>query len=36
MGLRIKLTKSFAGASDTHLRTIAGLGLKRFGQERLL
>jgi large subunit ribosomal protein L30 len=36
MGLRIKLTKSFAGASDTQLRTIAGLGLKKFGQERLL
>jgi large subunit ribosomal protein L30 len=36
MGLRIKLTKSFAGASDSQLRTIAGLGLKKFGQERLL
>ncbi len=36
MGLRIKLTKSFSGASDTQLRTIAGLGLKKFGQERLL
>jgi large subunit ribosomal protein L30 len=36
MGLRIKLTKSFAGASDTQLRTIAGLGLTKFGQERLL
>ena len=36
MGLRIKLTKSFAGASDTQLRTIAGLGLRKFGQERLL
>jgi len=36
MGLRIKLTKSFAGASETQLRTIAGLGLRKFGQERLL
>ena len=36
MGLRIKLTKSFAGASDSQLRTIAGLGLRKFGQERLL
>ena len=36
MGLRIKLTKSFAGASDTQLRTIEGLGLRKFGQERLL
>ena len=36
MALKIKLVKSFAGASDTHLRTIAGLGLKKFGQERLM
>ncbi|MGQ0504476.1 MAG: 50S ribosomal protein L30 [Myxococcaceae bacterium] len=36
MGLKIKLVKSFAGASDTQLRTIAGLGLRKFGQERLL
>lgn len=36
MGLKIKLTKSFAGASDTQMRTINGLGLKKFGQERLL
>ncbi len=36
MGLRIKLVKSIAGASDTQLRTIAGLGLRKFGQERLL
>ena len=36
MGLRITLTKSFAGASDTQLRTIAGLGLRKFGQARLL
>ncbi len=36
MGIRIKLVKSFAGASDTQLRTIRGLGLRKFGQERLL
>jgi len=36
MALKIKLTKSFAGASASQLATIAGLGLKKFGQERLL
>ena len=36
MGLKIKLVKSIAGASDTQLRTIEGLGLKKLGQERLL
>jgi large subunit ribosomal protein L30 len=36
MGLKIKLIKSFAGASDTQLRTIRGLGLSKFGQERVL
>ena len=36
MGLKIKLVKSFAGASDTQMRTIRGLGLKKFGQSRLL
>jgi large subunit ribosomal protein L30 len=36
MGLKIKLIKSIAGASETQLRTITGLGLKKFGQERLL
>jgi large subunit ribosomal protein L30 len=36
MGLKIKLVKSIAGASDTQLRTITGLGLQTFGQERLL
>ncbi|MFN0064550.1 MAG: 50S ribosomal protein L30 [Myxococcaceae bacterium] len=36
MALKIKLTKSKAGASETHLRTLVGLGLWRFGQERLL
>jgi large subunit ribosomal protein L30 len=36
MGLKIKLVKSFAGAADTQLRTIAGLGLRKLGQERVL
>ena len=36
MALKIKLVKSFAGASEAHLRTIRGLGLKKFGEERLL
>ena len=36
MGLKIKLVKSFAGAADTQLRTIAGLGLRKLGQERIL
>jgi large subunit ribosomal protein L30 len=36
MGLKIKLVKSAAGASETQLRTLAGLGLKKFGQERIL
>jgi large subunit ribosomal protein L30 len=36
MGLKIKLIKSFAGASDTQMKTIRGLGLTYFGQERLL
>ena len=36
MGLRVKLVKSKAGASETMLRTIRGLGLVKFGDERLL
>ncbi|HEX4621820.1 MAG TPA: 50S ribosomal protein L30 [Myxococcaceae bacterium] len=36
MGLKIKLVKSFAGASERQLATIAGLGLTKFGQEKLL
>jgi large subunit ribosomal protein L30 len=36
MGLKIKLVKSAAGASETQLRTLEGLGLKKFGQERIL
>lgn len=36
MALKIKLVKSIAGSSEDQLRTIQGLGLKKFGQERLL
>jgi large subunit ribosomal protein L30 len=36
MGLKIKLVKSFSGASETQMRTIHGLGLRKFNQERLL
>ena len=36
MALKIKLVKSIAGASYDHLATIKGLGLKKFGDERLL
>ncbi|WP_257460166.1 50S ribosomal protein L30 [Archangium lipolyticum] len=36
MALKVKLTKSFAGSSEEQLATIRGLGLKKFGDERLL
>lgn len=36
MPLKIKLVKSFAGAPETQLRTIEGLGLRKLGQERIL
>ena len=36
MGLKIKLIKSFSGASEMQMRTIHGLGLRKFNQERLL
>jgi large subunit ribosomal protein L30 len=36
MALKIKLIKAFASAPDTQLRTLEGLGLWRFGQERVL
>ena len=36
MALKIKLSHSKAGASETQLRTLAGLGLWKMGQERLL
>ncbi|TSC24623.1 50S ribosomal protein L30 [Corallococcus sp. Z5C101001] len=36
MALKVKLTKSFSGSSEDMLATIKGLGLKKFGDERLL
>jgi large subunit ribosomal protein L30 len=36
MALKVKLTKSYSGASEDQRATIAGLGLKKFGDERLL
>jgi large subunit ribosomal protein L30 len=36
MALKIKLVKSYAGASESQMATITGLGLKKFGDERLL
>jgi len=36
MALKVKLTKSYAGASEDMLGAIRGLGLKKFGDERLL
>lgn len=36
MALKIKLIKSFSGSSFDQLATIKGLGLKKFGEERLL
>ena len=36
MALKVKLIKSFSGSSEDMLATIRGLGLKKFGEERLL
>ena len=36
MALKIKLIKGYASAPETQLRTLEGLGLWRFGQERVL
>jgi len=36
MSLKVKVIKSFAGASDTQRRTIRGLGLWKMGQVRIL
>ena len=36
MALKVKLVKSISGASDAQMKTVRGLGLWRFGQERLL
>lgn len=36
MALKVTLVKSIAGASETQLATVAGLGLKKLGQQKLL
>ncbi len=36
MALKIRLTKSSAGAPRAHLQTLQGLGLRKFGQVKLL
>jgi large subunit ribosomal protein L30 len=36
MGLKVKLVKSSSSASERQLATIAGLGLTKFGSEKLL
>jgi len=36
MGLKVKLVKSYAGASERQRRTVQGLGLKKLGDERIL
>ena len=36
MALKIKLIKSFSGSSEDMVAAIKGLGLKKFGDERLL
>jgi large subunit ribosomal protein L30 len=36
MALKVKLTKSFSGSSEDQISTIRSLGLKKFGDERLL
>ena len=36
MGLKVKLVKSSSSASERQLATIRGLGLDKFGSERVL
>ena len=36
MALKVKLIKAYASAPDAQIRTLEGLGLWRFGQERVL
>ena len=36
MALKVKLVKSFSGSANDMVDTIRGLGLKKFGDERLL
>ncbi len=35
-GIKVKLIRSRAGRSERQLATLAGLGLYKFGQERIL
>ncbi len=36
MGLKVKLVKSIAGSNERQVATVVGLGLTKFGSERLL
>jgi large subunit ribosomal protein L30 len=36
MAIKITLSKSRAGASDSHRKTLDGLGLHKMGQEKIL
>jgi large subunit ribosomal protein L30 len=36
MGIKVKLVRSHSGASERQVATIVGLGLKKFGSEKLL
>ncbi|MDC0707289.1 50S ribosomal protein L30 [Stigmatella sp. ncwal1] len=36
MAIKIKLVKSFSGSSEDIVSSIRGLGLKKFGDERIL
>jgi len=36
MAIKVKLVKSFSGSSEEILSSIRGLGLKKFGDERIL
>jgi large subunit ribosomal protein L30 len=36
MGIKVTLVKSHSGASERQVATIVGLGLKKFGSQRLL
>ncbi len=36
MGVKVTLTKSFSGSDVSQVRTIIGLGLRKFGHSRIL
>lgn len=36
MGIHVKLVKSHSGASERQVATVRGLGLEKFGSERIL